>query len=174
MGIHLPTGGVDIQPNKHSKMKLLAVIVGFAILSLALAAPGTPKERRSIDWNDLKNKVQQGLFHTQQQIAQLNVQGHLDKAQIMAKDTLSQLNVQGHMEKVRSMAKKTLSQANVQEHLDNARNMAKETFSRVDMQSLRQNVQGHLDNAKSWVSNVDYNSFRSKAQNLFNSLTSGF
>merc|ERR1739848_403712 len=154
MGIHLPTGGVDIQPNKHSKMKLLAVIVGFAILSLALAAPGTPKERRSIDWNDLKNKVQQGLFHTQQQIAQLNVQGYMDKVQ--------------------DMAKKTLSKANLQEHLDNARNMAKKTLSRVDVQSLRQKVQGHLDNAKSWVSNVDYNSFRSKAQNLFNSLTSGF
>merc|ERR1739847_222931 len=135
-------------------MKSLAVIVGFAILSLALAAPGAPKERRSIDWNDLKNKVQQGLSHTQQQIAQLNVQGHLDKAQKMAKDTLSQVNVQGYMGKVQDMAK--------------------ETLSRVDMQSLRQKVQGHLDNAKSWVSNVDYNSFRSQAQNLFNSLTSGF
>merc|ERR1712212_456153 len=112
--------------NKHSKMKLLVAIVGFAILSLTLAAPGAPKERRAIDWkllNSMKDKVQQGLSDAQQQFASLNVQGHLDKAHKMAKDTLSQANLQGRLDNARSMMKNTLSQANLQGHLDNARSL---------------------------------------------------
>merc|ERR1712001_677048 len=143
--------------NKHSKMKLLVATVGFAILSLTLAAPGARKERRAIDWkllNNMKDKVQQGLSDAQQQFASLNVQGHLDKAHKMAKDSFSQLNLQGHF--------------------DNARSILKDNLSRQDVQALRQKVQRHFNKAKSFVNNVDYNSFRSQAQNLFNSLTSGF
>merc|ERR1712212_1026787 len=151
-------------------MKLLVAIVGFAILSLTLAAPGAPKERRVIDWkllNSMKDKVQQGLSGAQQQFASLNVQGHLDKAHKMAKDSFSQLNVQQHMD----MAKKTISQLNLQGHFDNARSILKDNLSRQDVQALRQKVQRHFNKAKSFVNNVDYNSFRSKAQNFFNSLT---
>merc|ERR1711878_23345 len=114
----------------------------------------------------MKDRVQQRFADAQKQFASLNVQGQLDKAHKMAKDIFSQSNMQGHMDTVQNMAKKTFSQLNLQGHLGNVRNIMKDNLSKVNVQDLTQKAQKHFNNAKGFVSNVDYNSYLSQAQNL--------